>query len=68
MKIDKMRELSDVEIENQVRDLENQIWKLRFQAATGQTEGLGKLRSLRRDIARSKTLLRERELGVTHAG
>ncbi len=68
MKVDKMRELSDVEIENHVRDLVSQIWKLRFQAATGQTEGLGKLRSLRRDIARSKTLLRERESRETHAG
>ena len=68
MKVDKMRELSEVEIENHVRDLENQIWKLRFQAATGQTEGLGKLRSLRRDIARSKTLLRERATEVGNAG
>jgi len=63
-----MRELSEVEIENHVRDLENQIWKLRFQAATGQTEGLGKLRALRRDIARAKTLLREREAEAAHAG
>ena len=61
MKAEKVRELSDAELEAQVRDLESQIWKKRFQAATGQTEGLGKIRTMRRDIARSKTILRERE-------
>lgn len=61
MKAEKVRELSDAELEAQVRDLESQIWKRRFQAATGQTEGLGKIRTMRRDIARSKTILRERE-------
>ena len=61
MKAEKVRELSDAELEVQIRDLESQIWKRRFQAATGQTEGLGKIRTMRRDIARSKTILRERE-------
>ena len=61
MKAEKVRELSDAELEAQVRDLESQIWKRRFQAATGQTEGLGKIRNMRKDIARSKTILRERE-------
>ena len=53
MKAEKVRELSDAELESQIRDLESEVWKRRFQAATGQTEGLGKLRSLRRDIARA---------------
>ena len=66
MKAEKVREMSEAELEAQIRDLESQIWKRRFQAATGQTEGLGKLRSLRRDIARSKTVLRERETRETH--
>jgi large subunit ribosomal protein L29 len=61
MKAEKVRELSEAELEAQIRDLESQIWKRRFQAATGQTEGLGKIRTMRRDIARSKTILRERE-------
>ena len=61
MKAEKVRELVDAELEAQIRDLESQIWKKRFQAATGQTEGLGKIRTMRRDIARSKTILRERE-------
>jgi large subunit ribosomal protein L29 len=66
MKAEKVREMSDVELETQIRDLEAEIWKRRFQAATGQNEGMGKLRSLRRDIARSKTILRERETRETH--
>jgi large subunit ribosomal protein L29 len=61
MKAEKVRELSEAELEAQIRDLESQIWKKRFQAATGQTEGLGKIRNMRKDIARSKTILRERE-------
>ena len=68
MKGEKVREMSDAELESQIRDIEAQIWKMRFQSATGQTEGLGKIRSLRRDIARSKTILRERELRESHGG
>jgi large subunit ribosomal protein L29 len=68
MKAEKVRELSEDELAAQVGDMESQIWKLRFQSATGQTEGLGKIRSLRRDIARAKTILRERELGERHGG
>ena len=61
-----MRELSEAELENQVQDMAQQNWKIRFQMATGQTEGVKKLRSLRRDLARAKTLLRERELEQAH--
>lgn len=68
MKAEKVREMSEAELEAQIHDLEARIWKLRFQSATGQTEGLGKIRSLRRDIARSKTILRERELRESHGG
>lgn len=66
MKAEQLREMTEPELENQLRDLENQMWKLRFQAATGQTEGLRKLRSLRKDFARAKTILRERELKEVH--
>ena len=66
MKASKLRELSGEELENQVRDMAQQNWKIRFQMATGQTEGVKKLRSLRRDLARTKTLLRERELEQAH--
>ena len=65
---DKLRELSPNEIDIQLRDTENQIWKLRFQSATGQNEGLGRIRTLRRAVARMKTILREKEQGKTHGG
>lgn len=68
MKADQIRELTDAELEARMRDLEGQIWRLRFQAATGQTEGLKKLRSLRKDNARARTILRERELKEAHGG
>lgn len=67
MKGPKFQERSDAELEVDLRDMESQIWKLRFQAATGQTEGLRKVHSLRRNIARVKTILRERELSEAHA-
>jgi large subunit ribosomal protein L29 len=62
MKGPKFHEMKDAELEVEARDMESQIWKLRFQAATGQTEGLRKLRSLKRNIARVRTILREREM------
>ena len=62
MKGPKYHEMKEAELEVEARDMESQIWKLRFQAATGQTEGLRKLRSLKRNIARVRTVLRQREL------
>jgi large subunit ribosomal protein L29 len=50
------------ELENQERDLGEQIFRLRFQMTTGQSEGLKRLREARKDLARVKTLLRETEL------
>jgi large subunit ribosomal protein L29 len=62
MKIEKIRDLSDEELKNQERDLSEQLFRLRFQMATGQTEGLSRLRTIKKDIARIKTIRREREL------
>jgi large subunit ribosomal protein L29 len=62
MKAEKIRELSDEELKNQERDFTEQLFRLRFQLATGQTEGLTKLRLLKKDIARLKTIARERQL------
>ena len=56
MKAEKIRDMSASELTDQVTDLQAQIWKLRFQSATGQTEGLGKIRNMRKDIARAKTI------------
>jgi large subunit ribosomal protein L29 len=64
MKVDKVRDLTDAELKHQERDLADQLFKLKFQMNMGQTESLKKIRGLRRDIARVKTILREQELGA----
>ena len=62
MKTEQVRNLTDVELRHQERDLADQLFKLKFQMNMGQTESLKKIRGLRRDIARVKTILREQEL------
>jgi large subunit ribosomal protein L29 len=59
---EKLRELDTAELEVQQRELAEQIFRLRFQLTTGQAEALTRLRGARKDLARVKTLLREREL------
>jgi large subunit ribosomal protein L29 len=61
-RVDELREKNRNELEIAERDLHEQIFRLRFQLTTGQTEGLKKLREAKRDLARVKTLLREAEL------
>ena len=61
MKVDKIRNLTDVELRHQERELADQLFKLKFQLNMGQTESLKKIRGLRKDIARVKTILGERE-------
>ncbi len=61
-RVEKFRELATNELEIQERELTEQVFRLRFQLASGQTEGLKRLQEARRDLARVKTLLREREL------
>jgi large subunit ribosomal protein L29 len=63
MKSDKIRNLTDVELRHQERELNDQLFRLKFQLKMGQTESLKKIRGLRKDIARVKTIARERELG-----
>jgi large subunit ribosomal protein L29 len=60
MKVDKIRNLTDVELGHQERDLADQLFKLKFQMNMGQNESLKKIRGLRKDIARVKTILGER--------
>lgn len=62
MKAEKIRELSGEELRSQLQESQEKVFRLRFQLATGQTEGLSKLRSLRKDIARIKTIAREQQL------
>ena len=60
--MEKYRNMNRNELEIQERDLGEQIFRLRFQMTTGQSEGLKRLREARKDLARVKTLLRENEL------
>ena len=60
MNADKIRNLTEEELAHQERDLADQLFKLKFQLNMGQTESLKKIRGLRKDIARVKTILGER--------
>ena len=57
--------LDDDELVEKLREAKEELFNLRFQAATGQLESHGRLRAVRRDIARIYTIMRERELGIT---
>ena len=61
MRADKVREIDTTELERQLNDSRDQLFRLRFQLAMGQTDGIKKYRSLRKDRARMLTILRERE-------
>jgi large subunit ribosomal protein L29 len=65
MKTEKIRNLTDDELLHQERDLNDQLFKLKFQLNMGQTESLKKIRGMRRDIARVKTIGREREIAAS---
>jgi large subunit ribosomal protein L29 len=67
MKSDKIRNLTDVELQHQESELADQLFKLKFQLNMGQTESLKKIRGLRKDIARVKTILGERERSTATA-
>ena len=60
MKSDKVREMSDDELRSKERELQEQLFRLRFQKSLGQLENALKIRETRRDIARVKTTLRQR--------
>jgi large subunit ribosomal protein L29 len=57
-------ELTDVDLETKLRESKEELFNLRFQAATGQLESHGRLRLVKKDIARIYTVVRERELGI----
>ena len=63
-----LRNLSDDELVAKLRESKEELFNLRFQAATGQLESHGRLRAVRKDIARIYTIMRERELGITPVG
>ena len=61
---EKMRNLSSAELDHKWRELQDQLFRLKFQLRMGQTESLKKIRGLRRDVARVKTIARGRALGA----
>jgi large subunit ribosomal protein L29 len=64
----KIRNLTDTELLHQERELNDQLFKLKFQMKMGQTESLKKIHGLRKDIARVKTIKREKELAAAKSG
>jgi len=64
MELNKIRNLSDEELKAQEKSAAEQLFRLRFQVSMGQNDGVKKLRELRKDIARIKTVARERQLGL----
>jgi large subunit ribosomal protein L29 len=68
MKADKVRDMDENDIRNELRDIEEQTFRLRFQMSMGQMDGVKKVRTMRKDRARMLTILRERELAAARAG
>ena len=64
MKAETLRELSTEELNKKVIDLKEELFNLRFQMATGQLENPMQLKQVEKDIARAKTVIREREIAA----
>jgi large subunit ribosomal protein L29 len=60
-------ELTNADLETRLREFKEELFNLRFQSATGQLESHGRLRTVKKDIARIYTVVRERELGIRQA-
>ena len=65
MKIQDIRDLSVQELETKIKDLKEELFNLRFQNATNQLDNPMRIASVKKDIARVKTVLKEKELGIT---
>ena len=64
MRAEDIRELNDDEIRSRIAELQHERFNLRFRAATQTLEDPLRLRSIRKDVARMKTILRQRALGI----
>ena len=64
MKIQEIRDLSTQEIEDRIKDLKEELFNLRFQNATNQLDNPMRMASVKKEIARAKTVLKEIELGL----
>ena len=67
MELKKMRELTEVELNTELNKMKKELFNLRFQHVTGQLENPVKMRELKKDIARVKTIIREKELAKVQA-
>ena len=67
MELKKMRELTEVELNTELSKMKKELFNLRFQHATGQLENPVKMREVKREIARVKTIIREKELAKAEA-
>lgn len=65
MKARELRQLTDEELLKKIHDFKDELFRLRFQAATGQLDNPMRIKEVRRSIARAKTILRERELQLS---
>jgi large subunit ribosomal protein L29 len=64
LKAHELDEMTDTDLEAKLREAKEELFNLRFQAATGQLESHGRLQTVKKDIARIYTVVRERELGI----
>lgn len=62
MELKKMRDMTEVELNTELSKMKKELFNLRFQHATGQLENPVQIRELKRNIARVKTIIREKEL------
>ena len=67
MELKKMRELTEVELNAELAKMKKELFNLRFQHVTGQLENPVKMRELKKDIARVKTIIKEKELAKVQA-
>jgi len=67
MKPTELRELSEDELQSKEAELSDQLFKLRFQHSLGQLDNAAKLKNIRKDLARIKTILKEKSKGTEQA-
>lgn len=64
MKANEIRQMSEKELDSKLLELKTELFNLRFQLATGQLDNPLSIKAVRKDIARVKTIIRQRELGI----
>lgn len=67
MEMNKFRQMTDVELSSELDKMKKELFNLRFQHVTGQLENPVKVREVKRDIARVKTIIREKEMAKAEA-